>query len=87
MPQHAQPIAPTSYTTFGDLLKYLRQRARLIQREVAIEIGYREVYISRLESNQRAPDPNTLLRALQLTATEDDSKVRADLRHGWPSQH
>src|SRR5215475_14119857 len=49
------------FTTFGDLLKHLRRRAGLTQREVAIEVGYSEVYISRLESNQRAPNPSTLL--------------------------
>ena len=61
MPRPAEPIAPASFTTFGDLLKYLRRRALLTQREVAIEVGYSEVYISRLESNQRAPNPSTVL--------------------------
>ena len=61
MPRPAESIAPASFTTFGDLLKFLRRRARLTQREVAIEVGYSEVYISRLESNQRAPNPSTLL--------------------------
>src|SRR5262245_3890037 len=61
MPRVAQSVAPSTLTAFGDLLKYLRRRARLTQREVAIEVGYSEVHISRLESNQRAPDPSTLL--------------------------
>jgi predicted ATPase/transcriptional regulator with XRE-family HTH domain len=45
-----------SFQTFGDLLKYLRRRARLTQREVAIAVGYSEAQISRLEQNQRLPD-------------------------------
>src|SRR5262249_33690846 len=61
MPHPRSAITPASLTTFGDMLKYLRRRARLTQREVAIEVGYSEVHISRLESNQRAPEPGTLL--------------------------
>lgn len=49
-----------SFITFGDLLKYLRRRARLTQREVAIAVGYSEAQISRLEQNLRPPDLATL---------------------------
>ena len=45
-----------SFSTFGDLLKYLRRRARLTQRELSIAVGYSEAQISRLEQNQRPPD-------------------------------
>jgi len=45
-----------SFVTFGDLLKYLRRRARLTQRELSIAVGYSEAQISRLEQNQRPPD-------------------------------
>jgi transcriptional regulator with XRE-family HTH domain len=48
------------FKTFGDLLKYLRRRARRTQREVAIAVGYSEAQISRLEQNQRPPDLATL---------------------------
>jgi predicted ATPase/transcriptional regulator with XRE-family HTH domain len=51
----------TAATTFGDYLKYLRRRARLTQREVAIAVGYSEMQISRLEHNQRRPDLATLM--------------------------
>jgi predicted ATPase len=44
------------FQTFGDLLKYLRTRARLTQRELSIAVGYSEAQISRLEQNQRPPD-------------------------------
>jgi predicted ATPase/transcriptional regulator with XRE-family HTH domain len=54
------PIPLDSFITFGDLLKYLRRRARLTQREVAIAVGYSEAQISRLEQNLRPPDLATL---------------------------
>ena len=44
------------FDSFGDLLKYLRRRARLTQKELSIATGYSESYISRLEKNQRPPD-------------------------------
>ena len=49
--------------TFGDLLKYLRRRARLTQLELSIAVGYSEAQISRLEKNLRLPDL-TALKAL-----------------------
>jgi len=51
----------TSITTFGDLLRYLRQRAQLTQRDLALAVGYSISQISRLEQNQRLPDAMTLL--------------------------
>jgi len=45
-----------SFQSFGDLLKYLRTRARLTQRELSIAVGYSEAQISRLEQNLRPPD-------------------------------
>ncbi len=45
-----------SLTTFGDLLRYLRRRARLTQRELGIAVRYSESQIARLEANQRLPD-------------------------------
>ncbi len=51
------PIAPD---TFGGMLKYLRRRARLTQRELAIAVGYAEAHICRLEKNERLPDLTTV---------------------------
>lgn len=48
------------FATFGDLLKFLRRRARLTQRELSIAVGYSEAHISRLEQNQRLPDLATI---------------------------
>lgn len=45
-----------SFTTFGDLLKYLRRRAQITQRAVGIAVGYSEAHISRLENNHLPPD-------------------------------
>jgi ATP/maltotriose-dependent transcriptional regulator MalT/DNA-binding XRE family transcriptional regulator len=47
-------------TTFHGLLKHLRRRARLTQRDLALAVGYTEPYICRLEKNQRPPHLATL---------------------------
>ena len=48
------------FSTFGDLLKYLRKREELTQRELAHLVGYSDTQISRLEKNTRVPDDATL---------------------------
>jgi WD40 repeat protein len=48
------------FTTFGDLLKFLRRRAGLTQRELSMAVGYSHAQISRLELNQRLPDLATI---------------------------
>lgn len=45
-----------SLTTFGELLRYLRQRAQLTQRDLALAVGYSISQISRLDQNQRLPN-------------------------------
>jgi transcriptional regulator with XRE-family HTH domain len=54
-------VSPEKFSTFGDLLKYLRKREELTQRELAIQGGYSDTQISRLEQNQRVPDAETLI--------------------------
>ncbi len=49
-------ITPDQFASFGDLLKFLRRRCALSQRELSIAVGYSESQISRLEQNLRAPD-------------------------------
>jgi predicted ATPase/transcriptional regulator with XRE-family HTH domain len=56
MPSAHTPISASAFTTFGELLRYLRTRARLTQRDLSIAVGYSEAQISRLEGNQRPPD-------------------------------
>jgi predicted ATPase/transcriptional regulator with XRE-family HTH domain len=53
-------VSPQTFSTFGDLLKYLRKREELTQRELAILVGYSDTQISRLEQSQRVPDAATL---------------------------
>ncbi|MBI1880268.1 MAG: helix-turn-helix domain-containing protein, partial [Chloroflexi bacterium] len=53
-------ISPDQFTSFGELLKYLRRRVGLTQRELSIAVRYSDTQISRLEQNQRVPDRATL---------------------------
>src|SRR4029450_10344129 len=57
---HTVAFSLSSFATFGELLRYLRRRARLQQRDLAIAVGYSEGQICRLEQNQRLPDLPTL---------------------------
>lgn len=61
MPARTPAVSPDQFATFGDLLKYLRRRAGLTQRELSIAVGYSDAMISRLEKNQRLPDIATLM--------------------------
>ncbi len=49
-----------SFTTFGELLTYLRKRAHLTQDELGRAVGYSRAHLARLESNQRLPSPSTV---------------------------
>jgi len=60
VPETSLVLALEQFTTFGDLLKYLRRRAGLTQRDLSIAVGYSISQISRLEQNQRLPDLATL---------------------------
>ena len=60
MPGKTSALALERFTSFGDLLKFLRRRAGLTQREVSIAVGYSHAQISRLELNQRPPDLATV---------------------------
>ena len=81
-------MGTSSFSTFGDLLKYLRRRAQLTQQELAIAVGYTEGHISRLEKNQRLPDLATVaalfIPALML---EEDSEAGAHLMQLAASAH
>jgi LuxR family maltose regulon positive regulatory protein len=56
MTQRAAELSPAAFASFGALLRHLRRRARLTQRELAIAVGYSESQISRLEQGERLPD-------------------------------
>src|SRR5258706_14402211 len=53
-------LTPEKFTTFGELLRFLRRKADLTQRELSIKVGYRQSQISRLERDERAPEEATL---------------------------
>ncbi len=76
MPVSSAMIALDQFTTFGDLLKYLRRRAGLTQLELSIAVGYSDAQISRLEQNERLPDLATLTaRFLPALHAEDQPEV------------
>jgi LuxR family transcriptional regulator, maltose regulon positive regulatory protein len=52
--------SPEQFDRFGPLLRYLRVRAHLSQRDLAIAVGYSEAHLSRLEQGQRRPDPDAV---------------------------
>jgi predicted ATPase/transcriptional regulator with XRE-family HTH domain len=60
MPAHLSAVTPQSFTSFGELLRYLRERAELSQRELALQVGYHYSYMSRIEKNERIPDAAVL---------------------------
>ena len=60
-------FSPGSFSSFGEMLKYLRRRARLTQRDLGIAVGYSEAQVTRLEGESRRPDPSAV-RAHFITA-------------------
>ena len=60
MRESSNSLTLDNFQTFGSLLKYLRHRARLTQRELSIAVGYSEAHVSRLEGSYRPPDAATL---------------------------
>src|SRR5687768_2445384 len=68
------------FTTFGDLLRFLRRRAGITQLELSIAVGYSDAQISRLEQNLRPPDiPTIEARFVTALGLEDEPKAAARL--------
>ena len=68
------------FTTFGDLLRFLRRRAGITQLELSIAVGYSDAQISRLEQNLRPPDISTIeARFVSALGLEDEPKAVARL--------
>lgn len=73
----ASTPTPPAFRTFGEMLRHMRRRARLTQRELGIAVGYSEAHIARLESNQRTPDPavvsGVMIEALSMHPQSDEA--------------
>src|SRR5688572_24789847 len=68
------------FTTFGDLLRFLRRRAGITQLELSIAVGYSDAQISRLEQNLRPPDiPTIEARFVDALGLEEEPKAVARL--------
>src|SRR5512142_3322988 len=68
-------LTPDSFNSFGELLRYLRERAELSQRELALQVGYHYSYMSRIEKNERLPDSATLMaRFVPALGLEDEPR-------------
>src|SRR6266545_2457184 len=68
-------LTPESFNNFGELLRYLRERAELSQRELALQVGYHYSYMSRIEKNERQPDSATLMaRFIPALGLEDEPR-------------
>ncbi len=64
------------FTTFGDLLRFLRRRVGITQMELAIAVGYSDAQISRLEQNLRLPDiPTIEARFVPALDLQDEPKA------------
>ncbi len=65
---------------FGDLLKQLRKRAGLTQRELAAAVGYSLPFISNLELNQRLPDVQVVVQSfIPALGLQDEPRIAAAL--------
>jgi predicted ATPase len=73
-------VETQKFVTFGQLLRYLRERMHLTQRELAGLVGYHYSYMSYLEKNMRIPDEATLLgRFIPALGLEDEPELAARL--------
>ncbi len=80
MPNTIPPSTLEKFTTFGDLLRYLRRRAGITQLEFSIAVGYSDSQISRLEQNMRLPDPPMIeARFVPALCLEEEPKAIARL--------
>lgn len=80
MPAFISPASLEKFTTFGDLLRFLRRRLGMTQMELADAVGYSDAQISRLEQNLRPPDLSAIeSRFVPALALEQEPKTTARL--------
>ena len=86
IPRNLSVHTPAAFSHFGAYLRFLRRRARLTQRELAIAVNYSEGQICHLERGRRAPELATLA-ALFVPALQSVSYTHLDVykRQVWPS--
>src|SRR5262249_44961214 len=66
--------------SFGVLLKQLRKRAGMTQRDLAAALHYSDALISNFELGQRLPDPETVAtRFVPVLGLQDDPALAARL--------
>ncbi|MGN7761259.1 helix-turn-helix domain-containing protein [Paenibacillus sp. 22594] len=58
--------------TLGDRIKYLREKKNIIQKDLAATSGLTIVQLSRYETNDRKPDPESLRRLADVLDTSGD---------------
>lgn len=75
MPSSVITASPDSFVDFGELIRYLRERAELSQRELALQVGYHYSYMSRIENNERIPDTATLMARFVPALGLDDEPI------------
>lgn len=72
-----------SFESFGGLLRYLRKRASLTQRELGRLVGYSESQINKLENGERQPSVDLVsgafIGALKLNATQQLAQQLVEL--------
>src|SRR4051794_9034380 len=74
------PASLEKFTTFGDLLRFLRRRLGMTQMELANAVGYSDAQISRLEQNLRPPDLSAIeSRFVPALGLEEEPKTVARL--------
>lgn len=74
------PSVPGPVATFGELLRFLRRRARLTQRDLGLAVGYSEAHVCRLEQDRRPADPATVAaRFLPALGLRPDSELAGRL--------
>jgi WD40 repeat protein/transcriptional regulator with XRE-family HTH domain len=76
MPSSIPENTLEKFTTFGDLLRFLRRRVGITQLELSIAVGYSDAQISRLEQNLRPPDiPTIEARFVSALGLEEEPKA------------
>jgi transcriptional regulator with XRE-family HTH domain len=80
MPATIPAATLEKFSTFGDLLRFLRRRVGITQIELATAVGYSDTQISRLEQNLRLPDiPTIEARFVSALGLEDEHSAVARL--------